>query len=1428
MTRLHRLVLAACAFSMALIAAPTDAEAKLAFFRNYPDLKWNVIKTEHFNVFYPESRKDDAEHQVDGEFTARKTAYVAEEMYPLICGQFNYYLDETVNIVMLDQTDSLTGYTVPSFDWIVVSGRHSDLLWRLRGHHDWIRNVMYHEFAHVVSLKADQVFSEEAFGALVSVRWNDGRINTSAAAGGFIMKGDPWFWTEGGAEYYTDVAGINTWTSNREMRMRMDTLEDMLLNFDDMGDYMGSNGGFDGNRHYLSGYSFALYLEERFGEGVYQSFALNREESGWTPNWLAVIEETLNISADELHADWVAWLNDKYSAVRDDIMEDPAIGSRVTMWGEDGDWESLAPSAVEKEATYRAFKGADKYKWRKVRESGEIYSWNARFSPDGERYGVLNLSAGGVVVTDAREDQLLPFNPDLAPEVPFTDDIQADERGAVRHHTISATGDSQFDFSPDGSKLIFVCDEDDPQLKAEAQGKLITARSVDADGYRWHQLCIIDLDEINRADDEFLVEKLGYLPADRDALKLEMKRRGITPPEFKAETDTLLKGKEKTSTKKLGDHGTFGMVAKQILGGDTPERRVSSPAWSPDGNLIAYTKYSDARQELWVYDLAAGQPRQLTNFEDGTRFEGLDWSPDGSELVVGMFRWNQQDIYVFDIATGTGRPLTMDRFEDRDPHWGADGNIYFTSDRVAGIFNVFRLNPRLEPGVLDTDLDGILDHEDQCPTERETRNLFKDSDGCPDTVPVRVTADKLEISEKVFFELDQAIIKADSFELLDAVARVMIENPQLHRIEIAGHTDSQGDAEYNQELSERRAAAVLGYLSGKGVEPERLASAGYGQTVPLLEGDTEEVFATNRRVEFTILQQAKRTEIVEQETETETVNFACGEGPEAERLENAYLVQVTNVVSGAFTPALTPKGNLMYANYTPWGWKVWGLNCTDFHNKVVDDGILVIAEADYKLDGPQEVYPDYSAVTSAVPTHAAFWRNALIIPIINIGNVSLTHVGVDIGVFFAISDALDTNSFSVYGGAGEQLRLQIFYENKKFFTPLRAFMFAGVLKFDYGINIDDDGSTATTDDQFLADAKQGYAYIGGGAGLNIPIAPVFDIDISSFGYGRSIKTVSDGKKFRPLDFRLLNTVAVEVVSPDLARSASRGGANPRGGRAFKFEWSPNYVVPLNRATGGISADDGQIFEDYFFNEFHLTYTEAIALPWKKPNGENANHSLQITADVGIIDRNVPYQDEIRGGAGGGVNRSNVLQSATTFAGYEPFSLAGETSAILNLQYRFPLARNIDVKVGPLYIEAIYMQFFGSVGNFWSYGVKEDAQTADLFGERVLADEDTRKGGGLDQAGSGVYREAPFTLASENGNPILADAGLELRFVMNTFNRAQWFSSIRIAYGFMDVSGRGDVNGDDIYTNASDPTLDNRSDESEPAGFRFMIGIGQGW
>ncbi len=119
----------------------------------------------------------------------------------------------------------------------------------------------------------------------------------------------------------------------------------------------------------------------------------------------------------------------------------------------------------------------------------------------------------------------------------------------------------------------------------------------------------------------------------------------------------------------------------------------------------------------------------------------------------------------------------------------------------------------------------------------------------------RVTAQRIEIFEKVHFETGKAIIKPDSFELLDEVAEAINTHKQIKLVEVAGHTDDQGSLESNQTLSQNRAAAVMDYLVGKGVDASRLQAKGYGETRTIDTNETEEGRAKNRRVEFNILEQ---------------------------------------------------------------------------------------------------------------------------------------------------------------------------------------------------------------------------------------------------------------------------------------------------------------------------------------------------------------------------------------------------------------------------------------------------------------------------------------------------------------------------------------------------------------------------------------------
>jgi len=121
---------------------------------------------------------------------------------------------------------------------------------------------------------------------------------------------------------------------------------------------------------------------------------------------------------------------------------------------------------------------------------------------------------------------------------------------------------------------------------------------------------------------------------------------------------------------------------------------------------------------------------------------------------------------------------------------------------------------------------------------------------------VVVTETQVQINEKVLFATGKWDILPESHSLLNEVAAVIKSNPRIRRIEVAGHTDAQGSAAFNQKLSENRAKSVWGYLIRQGIEPARMIHKGYGKVRPIADNNTEEGREKNRRVEFNILEQA--------------------------------------------------------------------------------------------------------------------------------------------------------------------------------------------------------------------------------------------------------------------------------------------------------------------------------------------------------------------------------------------------------------------------------------------------------------------------------------------------------------------------------------------------------------------------------------------
>ena len=122
----------------------------------------------------------------------------------------------------------------------------------------------------------------------------------------------------------------------------------------------------------------------------------------------------------------------------------------------------------------------------------------------------------------------------------------------------------------------------------------------------------------------------------------------------------------------------------------------------------------------------------------------------------------------------------------------------------------------------------------------------------PDAEVVRVGEGiVIEFKSQILFGFDQSNLTADARANLDKLVTILQKYPDTD-IEVQGHTDSKGTDRYNEALSERRAAAVSNYLSGKGITASRLTTKGFGETMPKYTNTTEEGQSQNRRVEFLI------------------------------------------------------------------------------------------------------------------------------------------------------------------------------------------------------------------------------------------------------------------------------------------------------------------------------------------------------------------------------------------------------------------------------------------------------------------------------------------------------------------------------------------------------------------------------------------------
>ena len=303
------------------ILIPLAIPAQFATY-NHPELEWKTYETEHFEIHY---------HQ-GAEWTAQKSAEIAESVYGPITSFYNYKPDQKTDLIIKDIGDISNGAAYYFDNKIEIWATPLD--YPLRGNHHWLLDVISHEFAHIVSLAKSMKFTRSVPGFYFQVIdyedekrddviYGYPRVISSYPIPGVVI---PMWLAEGMAQYMWPGTSNDFWDSHRDMLLRDRVLNNQILSFNKMASF--GKRGIGNESTYNQGYAFVEYLAERFGPEVISDLAaeISRPVQFSIDN---ALKKVTGIRGDQLHADWVNHLENQYHTLSTKIQENEIKGEII-------------------------------------------------------------------------------------------------------------------------------------------------------------------------------------------------------------------------------------------------------------------------------------------------------------------------------------------------------------------------------------------------------------------------------------------------------------------------------------------------------------------------------------------------------------------------------------------------------------------------------------------------------------------------------------------------------------------------------------------------------------------------------------------------------------------------------------------------------------------------------------------------------------------------------------------------------------------------------------------------------------------------------------------------------------------------------------------------------------------------------------------
>ena len=597
----------------------------------HPELEWKTIETTHFFVHFHEG----------AERTGRVIAKIAEEIYTPITSFYGHEPDQKVSFVITDYDDISNGGAYFFENKIEIFAPSLDYV--LRGTHNWLRDVVSHEFTHIVQLQTAMKFGRKIPSFYFQwlgyeserrpdVLYGYPDVIVSYPWSGFAV---PVWFAEGVAQYNRKEFRYDFWDSHRDMILRSYALDGNMLSWDQMGVFGKTSLGNESS--YNAGFALVDYIARTYGEAKLGEISRNLADAGgFTID--GAIEKAIGKSGRQVYQEWRESVEKDYAERVAPIRRNLREG---TPFIEDSTGESMVPAKIKPTGTIFAPEsgklppGAFAEAAYPATTSSGFANMYPAYSPDGSKVAYVSTKGGDYFGTACL----------------YVYDI-----GTKKETLIQPQVRTAFCWSPDGKALYYAkSTRDNPNW------------NLQFDIYRY----------------TLETEKEERITTGRRALDPAVSPDG-TQLAFVVNHDGT------TNLAMTATDGSDYRVITPYANGE----QVYGPQWSPSGDRIIFDySIKDGR------DIASVRPdrtelKMLITGPDDSR--GGVFTHDGSRIIFSSDHTGIFNLYSYDLATGEIGQMTNVLGGAFFPTVNVAGDIIYSS-YTSGGYKIVRME---KPGMM--------------------------------------------------------------------------------------------------------------------------------------------------------------------------------------------------------------------------------------------------------------------------------------------------------------------------------------------------------------------------------------------------------------------------------------------------------------------------------------------------------------------------------------------------------------------------------------------------------------------------------------------------------------------------------------------------------------------------------------------------------